>query len=748
MNRRPGRDSRMDRGGRGGVGPSNSMRRNDRDGGRGEKRSDRQEKNGENLHPIRWDQVKLDPFQKNFFNPSSSVLERSRADVGQYLDKNEITVIGKNIPAPILTFEESGFPKVFQDEMTHQGFQEPTPIQGIGWSIAMSGRDMVGIAKTGSGKTLAYILPALIHISNQGRLLRGDGPIALVLAPTRELAQQIQQVCTDFGRRMSIMNTCIFGGASKHPQADDLRRGVEIVIATPGRLIDFLESGTTNLRRTTYLVLDEADRMLDMGFEPQIRKIISQVRPDRQVLMWSATWPKEIRKLAEEFLRDYIQINIGSLNLAANENILQIIDCCQEYEKQDRLFKLLNQLSQQGHLKSIIFVETKRKVDQIVGIIKRNGWRCDGIHGDKTQKDRDFVLNTFRRSNNGILVATDVASRGLDVDDVKFVINYDFPNNSEDYIHRIGRTGRSTNKGTAYTFFTPANGSKANDLIGVLKEANQFVNPELQEYARHGGGGGRNRGFGRGRGGNTNRSGGGRDRDRNMRNDGKGRRNDDYRSGAGDDRGAKFPRRDDYGGNRNDYTAKPAGSFGGAAARDSGFKSGGFGGGLGGSTGGGFGGSSSRNEPKIVGGFNTGIDKSGGYGKSTDKAGGFGADSRSSGFGSMARSQNGTSTNFGGSSLSYKTDEKRLGSVASTPNFSKPPPPFTAPVGGFSAPPPSTRRPEERSRPTLASTVGSSFGTLSGFNSAASTSTYPVQSNQSRAYGNRGNISSVAGSGL
>uniref|UniRef100_A0A8D8CQC0 RNA helicase n=1 Tax=Culex pipiens TaxID=7175 RepID=A0A8D8CQC0_CULPI len=414
MNRRGG----SDRGGRdfrsgGGGGSSSLMRRNDRNGGRVEKRFDRQERNGENLRAIRWDQEKLDAFAKNFFKPASSVLDRSRAEVNAYLDKNEITVIGKNIPAPILYFEEGGFPSSILAEITRQGYKEPTQIQAVGWSIATSGRDMVGIAKTGSGKTLAYILPALIHISNQPRLMRGDGPIALVLAPTRELAQQIQQVCDDFGRRMSVMNTCIFGGASKMGQANDLRRGVEIVIATPGRLIDFLESGTTNLRRTTYLVLDEADRMLDMGFEPQIRKIISQIRPDRQVLMWSATWPKEIRKLAEEFLRDYIQINIGSLNLAANENILQIIECCQEYEKESRLFKLLAEIGKQGDNKAIVFVETKRKVDQIAGIIKRNGWRADGIHGDKTQKDRDYVLNTFRRMNNGILVATDVASRGL-----------------------------------------------------------------------------------------------------------------------------------------------------------------------------------------------------------------------------------------------------------------------------------------------------------------------------------------------
>ncbi|ETN66582.1 DEAD box ATP-dependent RNA helicase [Anopheles darlingi] len=545
------------------------MRRNDRNGGRVEKRFDRMERNGENLRSIHWDQLNLEAFQKNFFQPASSVLNRSRAEVNQYLDKNEITVIGKNVPSPILHFQESGFPQFMLDEIARQGFLEPTFIQAVGWSIAMSGRDMVGIAKTGSGKTLAYILPALVHISNQPRLARGDGPIALVLAPTRELAQQIKQVSDDFGRRMGVHNTCVFGGAAKYPQENDLRRGVEIVIATPGRLIDFLERETTNLRRCTYLVLDEADRMLDMGFEPQIRKIISQIRPDRQVLMWSATWPKEIRKLAEEFLRDYIQINIGSLNLAANENILQVIECCEEYEKENRLFMLLEKISSQPDNKAIIFVETKRKVDKIVNIIRRQGWRADGIHGDKSQKDRDYVLNNFRRSPNGLLVATDVASRGLDVDDVKFVINFDFPNNTEDYVHRIGRTGRSTNKGTSYTFFTPANASKASDLIAVLQDANQYINPELHEYARSGGryrgGGGRMRGGtgGGGRGGPRGgpRMGGG-----------------GFHNGS-DDRGPKYPRRDEFGRPERDFrdaASRSAGYGMGAPRAANGMGSGGY----------------------------------------------------------------------------------------------------------------------------------------------------------------------------
>ncbi|UYV79626.1 DDX17 [Cordylochernes scorpioides] len=218
----------------------------------------------------------------------------------------------------------------------HQKYEKPTPIQAQGWPIALSGRDMVGIAQTGSGKTLAYILPAIVHINHQPPLERGDGPIVLVLAPTRELAQQIQQVATDFGYDSHIRNTCVFGGAPKGPQIRDLERGVEICIATPGRLLDFLEGEKTNLRRCTYLVLDEADRMLDMGFEPQIRRIIEQIRPDRQTLMWSATWPREVRTMAEDFLKEYIQINIGALELCANHNILQIVDVCMETDKTNK----------------------------------------------------------------------------------------------------------------------------------------------------------------------------------------------------------------------------------------------------------------------------------------------------------------------------------------------------------------------------------------------------------------------------
>ncbi|XP_014242967.1 ATP-dependent RNA helicase dbp2-like isoform X2 [Cimex lectularius] len=430
-----------------------------------------------------WDMSSLEPFKKDFYIPHPNVSNRSEDEIEQYKDAKCITIKGDRVPPPIMFFEEVNFPDFVTNEIKKQGYDHPTPIQAQGWPIALSGRDMVGIAQTGSGKTLAYTLPAIVHINNQPRLRPRDGPIALILAPTRELAQQIQQVATDFGSSTDVRNTCIFGGAPKGSQARDLERGVEIVIATPGRLIDFLEKNTTNLRRCTYLVLDEADRMLDMGFEPQIRKIIEQIRPDRQVLMWSATWPKEVRNLAEEFLHNYIQLNIGSLELAANHNIQQIVEICDEYEKPGKLCELLTDLSREPENKTIIFAETKRSVDDITRTINRQGWRASGIHGDKSQQDRDMVLQDFRTGRVNILVATDVAARGLDVEDVKFVVNYDYPSSSEDYVHRIGRTGRSKKTGTSYTFFTTGNARQAKDLISVLQEAKQDMNPRLLELA-------------------------------------------------------------------------------------------------------------------------------------------------------------------------------------------------------------------------------------------------------------------------
>ena len=458
-------------GGRGGYG-------NDRGGYGGGKKFDSP---GQNLRKIKWDMSKLIPFQKEFYQEHPAVSSRPQSAIDEFYESKAITVHGKVTHKPVFNFNEVNFPDYVLKRIADNGFTFPTAIQAVGWPHALSGQDLVGIAQTGSGKTLAFILPALIHINAQPYLERGDGPIALVLCPTRELAQQVQKVANDFGALCQIRNTCVYGGASKGPQLRDLERGCEIVIATPGRLIDFLEQGKTNLRRCTYLVLDEADRMLDMGFEPQIRKIIEQIRPDRQTLMWSATWPKEVRKLAEDFLNEYVHVQVGSLTLSANHNILQIIDVCTEDEKGEKLMRLMEEIMGESENKTIIFTETKRKSDLLTRNMRRDGWPAMCIHGDKSQPERDWVLNEFRTGKSPILVATDVASRGLDVSDVKFVINYDFPNQVEDYVHRIGRTARADQTGTAYTFFTYDNAKMASALISVLQEAKQQINPRLVE---------------------------------------------------------------------------------------------------------------------------------------------------------------------------------------------------------------------------------------------------------------------------
>ncbi|XP_058456899.1 uncharacterized protein LOC131434248 isoform X2 [Malaya genurostris] len=457
------------------------------------------------LQKINWSKMQLAPFKKDFYHEHPAIRNRSQRDVDRFLEKHDITLIGK-CPKPITEFDEIDMPDYVMNEIEKQGYERPTPIQSQGWPIALSGQNMVGVAKTGSGKTLGYMLPAIIHINHQKPDPSIRGPLVLVLAPTRELAQQIQQVATDFGSSSYIRNTCLFGGSSKGPQAGDLRRGVEIVIATPGRLIDFLETGTTTLQRVTYLVLDEADRMLDMGFEPQIRKILEQIRPDRQILMWSATWPKEVQRLARDYLGEYVQINVGSLELSANHNITQHVKVIEEHEKNDELGKLLDTLYSKGNPgKILVFTTTKRKCDQISTYLRRFGQDSVGMHGDKSQQERERALNRFRNSNSCILVATDVAARGLDVDGIKVVINYDFPQQAEDYVHRIGRTGRSNTTGEAYTFFTPNERKMAKELVAVLEEAKQVVPPELLKW-RHIGGGGFNR-YGGGGGGGGNRFG-------------------------------------------------------------------------------------------------------------------------------------------------------------------------------------------------------------------------------------------------
>ncbi|UYV79561.1 DDX17 [Cordylochernes scorpioides] len=329
--------------------------------------------------------------------------------------------------------------------------------------------------------------------------LDGDAPkepkdpinVFMVLPP--ELAQQTQQVAVKFGGR-EVRSVCVYGGARKYDQKSELRRGADIIIATPGRLNDFLESKIISLQQCSFLVLDEADRMLDMGFEPQVRKIINSIPESScQTLMFSATWPKEVRNLAEEFLGSYDQVNIGSVssNPTANHSIHQVIEMCDDHGKIDKLFQYLADIMKEDERKTIIFTQTKKNVDYLTREIRKERYEVSGIHGDKTQQERDYILRSFTTGRIQVMVATDVASRGLDVDDIKYVINFDFPSSIEEYVHRIGRTGRRGREGTSISFFTKSDGRFAKDLVAIMKECNQEVDKKLEamSYQHHGGGG-------------------------------------------------------------------------------------------------------------------------------------------------------------------------------------------------------------------------------------------------------------------
>ncbi|KAL1538556.1 RNA helicase [Salvia divinorum] len=442
------------------------------------------------------------------YGPLASNSAESMVSAEAFRRRHEISVTGDNVPPPFTSFEATGFTSEILREVQHAGFSAPTPIQAQSWPIAIKGRDIVAIAKTGSGKTLGYLIPGFIHLK-QRRNNPKLGPTVLVLSPTRELATQIHVEAVKFGRSSNISCTCLYGGAPKGPQLRDIDRGVDVVVATPGRLNDILEMRRISLHQVSYLVLDEADRMLDMGFEPQIRKIVKEVPVRRQTLMYTATWPKEVRRIASDLLVSPVQVNIGNVDeLVANKAITQHVEVLSPMDKRRRLEQILR--SQEPGSKIIIFCSTKKMCDQLAGNLIRQ-FGAAAIHGDKSQGERDYVLNQFRTGRSPVLVATDVAARGLDIKDIRVVLNYDFPTGVEDYVHRIGRTGRAGATGVAYTFFCEQDAKHASELIKLLEGASQRVPNELRDMASRGGGMGRTRRqWGSGPGGRDGGRGGGR----------------------------------------------------------------------------------------------------------------------------------------------------------------------------------------------------------------------------------------------
>jgi ATP-dependent RNA helicase DDX46/PRP5 len=381
-------------------------------------------------------------IRKNFYieAPEISALTSQEVDIYRKQFLEGVKIRGKNCPNPIKRWTQCGLPAKVMDVIQKLGYSKPFPIQAQAIPAIMSGRDVLACAKTGSGKTLAFVLPMLRHILDQPPLGENDGPIGLIVAPTRELAIQIAAEANKFCKPLGIRLACCYGGAGIAEQISQLKRGAEIVVGTPGRLIDMIcaNSGKlTNLKRVTYVVLDEADRCFDMGFEPQISAVLQNVRPDRQTMMFSATFPKQIEGLAKRVLSNPLEIIIGGRSVAS-DTIDQYVEVVEDNTKFRRLLNILSDWYEKGSI--LIFCDRKESVDVLFSELIKAGYLCFGLHGGMDQSDRDYTILDFKKKVRTVMVATSVAARGLDVKDLVLVVNYTCPNHYEDYIHRIGRT--------------------------------------------------------------------------------------------------------------------------------------------------------------------------------------------------------------------------------------------------------------------------------------------------------------------
>ncbi|XP_069319942.1 probable ATP-dependent RNA helicase DDX53 [Eulemur rufifrons] len=441
---------------------------------------------------IEWEKLKwanLPPIKKNFYIESKATSSMSEMQVENWRRENFNIMCDdlkdgekRRIPNPTCNFEDA-----FQDylelmkNITEAGFKNPTPIQSQAWPIVLQGIDLIGVAQTGTGKTLAYLLPGFIHLDSQpiSREER-NGPGMLVLIPTRELALQVEAECSKYSYK-GLTSVCIYGGGNREKQIRDITKGVDIIIATPGRLNDLQMNNLVNLRSITFLVLDEADKMLDLGFEPQIMKILLDVRPDRQTVMTSATWPAAVRRLANSYLKEPMIVYVDTLDLVAVNTVKQNIIVTTETEKRALIQDFLESMSPND--KVIVFVSRKVIADDLSSDLGIQGVPVQSLHGNREQFDREQALEDFKTGKVKILIATDLASRGLDVTDITHVYNYDFPRNIEEYVHRIGRTGRAGKTGTSITLITQHDSKIADELIKILQRANQSVPEDLVKMA-------------------------------------------------------------------------------------------------------------------------------------------------------------------------------------------------------------------------------------------------------------------------
>lgn len=426
-----------------------------------------------------------DPIKTSWRAPRC-VLNLSAERHERVRQKLRILVEGEDIPPPCKTFREMKFPRGILAGLERKGIVKPTPIQVQGIPTVLSGRDMIGIAFTGSGKTLVFVLPLLMFcIEQETRLpfIPNEGPYGLIICPSRELAKQTYDIIGHYSESVrqhgapEIRSCLAIGGIPVSESLDVINRGVHIMVATPGRLMDMLDKKMVRLDVCRYLCMDEADRMIDMGFEEDVRTIFSFFKGQRQTLLFSATMPKKIQNFARSALVKPVTINVGRAG-AASINVIQEV----EYVKQEAKIVYLLECLQKTQPPVLIFAEKKQDVDAIHEYLLLKGVEAVAIHGGKDQEERSRSVEAFRQGRKDVLVATDVASKGLDFAEVQHVINYDMPDDVENYVHRIGRTGRSGKTGIATTFINKANDeSVLLDLKHLLMEAKQKVPPFLAE---------------------------------------------------------------------------------------------------------------------------------------------------------------------------------------------------------------------------------------------------------------------------
>ncbi|GAB2277412.1 Envelope glycoprotein gp160 [Dionaea muscipula] len=424
--------------------------------------------------------------------------EMTERDWRIFREDFNISYKGSKLPKPMRSWAESNLSSELLKAVERAGYKKPSPIQMASIPLGLQQRDVIGIAETGSGKTAAFVLPMLSYITRLPPISEdneAEGPYAVVMAPTRELAQQIEDETIKFAHYLGIKVVSIVGGQSIEEQGFKIRQGCEVVIATPGRLLDCLERRYCVLNQCNYVVLDEADRMIDMGFEPQVVGVLdampsSNLKPEnedeeldekriyRTTYMFSATMPPAVERLARKYLRNPVVVNIGTAG-KTTDLISQHVIMMKESEKMPRLQKLLDEM---GDKTAIVFVNTKKSADSLAKSLDKAGYRVTTLHGGKSQDQREVSLDGFRTKRYNVLVATDVAGRGIDIPDVAHVINYDMPGNIEMYTHRIGRTGRAGKSGVATTFLTFHDTEVFYDLKQMLLQSNSPVPPEL---ARH-----------------------------------------------------------------------------------------------------------------------------------------------------------------------------------------------------------------------------------------------------------------------